>query len=117
MIELGKEAYHAELVRDDKANSVTIYVLDSAAKNPVAIDAADVAINVKHEGKGEQFKLAASPQETDPPGKSSRFVSDNAELAKDLDAAGADAQLVLDIAEKQFRGKIEHGHDHQGHKQ
>lgn len=112
LIELGKEEYHAELVHDDKAKSVTIYVLDSSAKKATPIDASDVTINLKHDGKGEQFKLAAAPQESDPKGKSSRFASDDAELAEDLDAKGTNAQLVLEIAGQTFRGKIEHGDEH-----
>jgi pyoverdine/dityrosine biosynthesis protein Dit1 len=60
LIELGKEEFHAELVHDDK--SVTIYVLDSAAKNFVPADASEVVINVLHDGKPEQLKLAAAPQ-------------------------------------------------------
>ncbi len=59
LIELGKEEYHAELVHDDKM--VTIYILDSAAKTAVPIDSLELVINLVHDGKPEQFKLAASP--------------------------------------------------------
>src|SRR3989337_1170847 len=64
LIELGAEEYHAELIHDDQAGTVTIYLLDSAAKAAVAIDAPDVTINLTHEGRGEQFKLAAAAEET-----------------------------------------------------
>jgi len=121
LIELGAEEYHAELVHDEAAGTVAIYVLDSAAKNSVAIDATELLVNVKHDGKGEQFKLAASPDSSDPTGKSSRFVSSDGELVADLDHEHAAAELVAEINGKQYRGAIEHHHDHEegdhaGHK-
>lgn len=111
LIELGNEEYHAELVHDDTAGTVTVYVLDSAAKSSVPIDATDITINLKHEGKGEQFTLAASADQGDPAGKASRFVSSDAELAKDLDQEDAGPQIVIKIGGNQYRGAIEHAHD------
>ena len=111
LIELGNEEYHAELVHDEKAATVTIYILDSHAKAAVPIDVTELTINMKHDGQAEQFKLAASPDATDPPGKSSRFVSNDAELGEDMEHEGADPQLVVTVNGKQYRGKVEHG-DH-----
>ena len=37
LIELGDEEYHGELVHDDKAGTVTIYLLDSSAREAVAV--------------------------------------------------------------------------------
>lgn len=109
LVELGKEEYHAEVVHDEASGKVTIYVLDSAAKQAVPIEAAQVTINVKHDGKGEQFEVKASPQEGDGDGKSSRFVSEDKELAHDLEH---EARLVIEIAGKSFTGEIKHAHDH-----
>jgi hypothetical protein len=109
IVELGKEEYHAEVVHDEASGTVTIYVLDSAAKKSVPIDADHVTINVKHDGKGEQFEVKSSPQEGDGDGKSSRFTSEDKELAKDLDH---EARLVIEIAGKSYTGEIKHGHDH-----
>ena len=109
LVELGKEEYHAEVVHDEASGKVTIYVLDSAAKNAVPIEADHVTINVKHDGKGEQFEVKASPQEGEGDGKSSRFVSEDKELAEDLEH---EARLVIDIAGKSFTGDIKHDHDH-----
>lgn len=114
LIELGNEEYHAELVHDDAAGSVTIYILDSAAKQAVPIDAAELKINLSHDGNAEQFALTASPDTNDPAGKSSRFTSTDAELAEELDHEGA-AQLVVTINGKQFRGDIVHDDDHEEH--
>ncbi|MCC9608928.1 hypothetical protein LOC68_07800 [Blastopirellula sp. JC732] len=112
LIELGNEEYHAELIHDEKAGSVTIYILDSAAKAAIPIEATELTINLKHDRMGEQFKVAAAPDAGDPEGKSSKFVSTDAELAEDLDHEGADAQLVVTIDGKQFRGAVAHDHDH-----
>lgn len=112
LIELGGEEYHAELVHDEDSQTVTVYILDGAAKRNVAIDAAEITINVKHDGGGEQFKLAASPDAGDAQGRSSRFVSSDEELAEDLHDGHAEATLVLTIEGKSFRGEIDHDHDH-----
>ena len=114
LIELGKEEYHAELIHDEAGGTVTIYVLDSSAKAAVSIAAKEVTINLKHDGKGEQFTLAAQPQESDAKGKSSRFVSKDKELASDLDAKGAEARLVIDINGTSFTGDLHHDHNHGG---
>ncbi len=112
LIELGNEEYHAELLHDEEAGTVTIYVLDGAATAQVPIDATEITINAKHDGTPEQFPLAASPDANDPEGKSSRFVSDDKELAAHLDEDGADPRLVLTINGKSYRGEITHSHDH-----
>ncbi len=92
-----------------------MYILDSAGKQAVPVDAKELTINLSHDGQAEQFSLAASPETGDPPGQSSRFVSSDAELAEELDHEGVQAQLVVSVSGKQFRGVIEHDHDHEGH--
>lgn len=113
LIELGEEEYHAELVHD--SGTVAIYILDSAAKEAVPIEATDVTINLKQDGKPEQFKLTAAPQEGDGEGKASRFTVEDADLASHLDEEGAGARLMVTIAGKSFNGAIEHHHGHEGH--
>ncbi len=114
LIELGAEEYHGELVHDEQSGTVTIWILDSAAKTQVPIEAPEISINVKHGGQGERFQLAASAETTDPAGRSSRFVSSDPELGHHLHEADAEPVLVLTIAGKSFRGVIsaDHGHDH-----
>ena len=114
LIELGKEEYHVEMVHDDAAGVVTFYVLDGEAKKAVPIPATELLVNLKHDGKPEQFKVPAQADTGDPAGQSSRFVSKDKELAEDLDAEGSDAELVLSINNKPFRGKL--AHDHAGEK-
>lgn len=118
LIELGKEEYHGELVHDEESGKVTIYILDSAATKAVPIEAAEITVNVVHDGKPQQFPLAAVPDEGDPQGKSSRFVSEDQALGTGLDVEAAEARLTLQIDGKSYSGKIshEHGaHDHGDH--
>jgi hypothetical protein len=112
LIEIGEEEFHAELVHDTKAGTATVYILDSAAKASVPIEATEITINLKHDGKGEQLKLAASPDANDAQGKSSRFVSSDAELTKYLHDEAIEAELAVTINSKPYRSKIEHAHHH-----
>ena len=112
LIELGNEQYHAELVHDDTTGAVTIYILDGAAAAQVPIEAAEVMINLKHDGKAVQHRLAAQRDEGDPEGRSSRFVSKEPTLGDQLDAEGADPRLVVKIDGKSYSGELAHDHDH-----
>jgi hypothetical protein len=111
LIEFGNEEYHAELVHDEAARTVTVYVLGGDAKTSVAIAVPELTINLTHDGQAEQFKLAASADAKDAPGKSSRFVSSDAELVADLDHEGVKAELAVTIDGKPYRAKIDHHHD------
>lgn len=115
LVELGDEEYHAEVVHD--ATTVTIYVLDSSAKQAVAIDAKELTISLLHDGSPEQFTLAASPETSDAAGKSSRFTSSDAELVGHLDDEAAAPKLNVTIEGTSYRGEIkhDHDHDHEGH--
>jgi hypothetical protein len=111
IIELGE--YHAELVHDDAAGTVTVYVLDGALAKNVPVDAKEATINITREGGGKQFSLSASPVEGELEGWSSRFVSSDPELGKELDHPGAAAVFVVSINGKQHRGFVAHDHDHE----
>lgn len=119
IIELGSENYHAELVDDTAANSVTIYLLGGDAKTAVAIPAEEITINIRHGEQAEQFKLKAMPTKDDPAGSSSRFGITDKHLTDDLHDETLKPQLVVEIDGKQYRGEIahdhDHGHDHAGH--
>lgn len=111
IVELGGDAYHAEVVHGDDG-TVTVYILDGNAAANLAIAAAEVKINVSHDGRPEQFTLAASPEAGEAEGMSSRFVSGDAELGEHLDAEGASAKLVVTIDGAPYSGNIAHSHDH-----
>ncbi len=91
---------------------ITIYILDGAAKNAVAIEAPEITLNLTHDGKPEQFKLAAMPHADDAEGKSSRFASAEKALLEHFhEADHVEGTLVLSIGGKSFRGKLTHSHD------
>lgn len=113
LIELGNEEYHGELVHDDK--SLTIYILDGAAKKAVPIKATEITINISHGDEPEQFKLTAKPEEGEKDGMSSRFVSEDDHLLSHIDEEDTKKELVLEIDGKPFRGAIVHHHEGAGH--
>ena len=115
LVELGNEEYHAEVVHNDDAGTVEIYILDGSATKQVAIEATELTINITHDGKPEQFTLTAKPDERDEAGKSSRFFSDDKELAAHLDEEESQPKLVVKIDGKSFRGEISHSHGHADH--
>ena len=115
LVELGNEEYHGEVVHDEEHGTLEIYILDGSATKQVAIDATALTINVTHDGKPEQFTLAAKPDDGDETGKSSRFVSEDKELAEHLDEDGTNPRMVVKINGKSYRGEIKHDHDHEGH--
>ncbi len=112
LIELGNEEYHLEFVHDEKAGIVAFYLLDSAAKKMLAIPAKQILVNVKVAGKGKQWKIPPFPQQNDPKDNYTCYGTKDKELISTLDKHGIDAMVVIDIAGKQYRGKIEHHHDH-----
>ncbi|MBA2116140.1 hypothetical protein [Bremerella alba] len=109
LIELGNEEYHAELVHNEESGTVTIYLLDGHAEKPVAIIAPEITINVTYDGQGSQFKLPAVGATG---GKAAEFASSDPAFAESLDTEGAEAQLVVTINGKQYRGSVAHDHEH-----
>ena len=108
----AQKGQHGELLHNEATDEVTIYLLDGAATNPVAISAEQIAINIRGAEGAQQHFLKAQPAEGDPEDASSRFASTDKALAAALHDENATGQLVLTIQGKQFRGDIEHDHDH-----
>ena len=109
LIELGNEKYHAELVHDEQ--SVAVYILNAAADQQVGIEAAEIMMNAMDGGQPTQFKLTAVPDANDPPGRSSRFVSEDADLVGLVGREGVELRIVLAIEGKSYRGEVVHQHD------
>lgn len=114
LVELGNEDYHAEVVHDDDAGSVTVYLLDSAAKEAVTSEAAEVVINIKNGDTPSQFKLPALTVEGEPAEKHSAYALTSKELLDGLHAKGATAKLSVTIDDRPFTGSIQ-ADDHAGH--
>jgi len=116
LIELGIEEYHAELVHDDAAHKVTIYLLGPDAKKSVTSNEATIPLNFVVDGKRVQYELKAAPQEGDVAG-SSRFELVDEALCKAIDDPKSDGKLNVVLGGKPYSGEVkhDHGHDH-GHK-
>jgi len=115
LIELGNEEYHLELIHDDAAHKITLYVLDSAGKQSVPTAAESATINLTVDGKPTQFTIPAARQATDPAGKSSCFALVDEKLGEAMDSPKAKGRVNIVIGGKPFAGTIG-GHDHAGHK-
>lgn len=111
LIELGAEEYHGEFLHD--AESITIYILDSAATEQVPIEAESITLNVTHDGAATSHEMVATPDTSDPEGKSSRFVLSDAEVVTMLDSEGTTARISLTIDGTPYQGNV--AHDHEGH--
>jgi hypothetical protein len=116
LVELGNEEFHAEVVHDDAAGALTIYLLDSTATNPVTSDVAEVTINVKLGDKPMQFKLAGKASEANGEGKYSEYSLASKELLDALHEEASVARLSLSINGQPYTGEISHDdhaeHDH-----
>ena len=115
LIEVGEEEYHGEMIHDDQAGTVTIYVLDKAHENAVPIEAASIIIEMVVNSTPVEFKLAAKPQAEDPAGKSSRFESREQALGLALDNEQAERELIIPIGEKTYHAKFAHFDDEHHH--
>ncbi len=115
LIELGEEEYHAELTHDDATKTVTVYLLDKAAKAPVGIADAEIVLNLVVDGQPLQAKLAAAPQAGDPAGQASRFSVTDEKVLEALEATKTTGRLNVTIAGKAYTGSVEH-HEHGDHK-
>ena len=115
MIELGEEEYHAELTHDEATKTVTVYLLDKEAKGAVAIGDAEIVLNLVADGQPTQVKLAASPQEGDAAGQSSRFSITDEKVLEMLEGPKTTGRLNVTINGKAYLGTVEH-HEHGEHK-
>jgi len=106
LIELGDEAYHGELLHDEQAGTITIYILDGHAKREVPVDEDAVVLNLMLEGSPRQIPLTARPTTSDPAGQTSRFELRDAEISEALDQQQARAQLRVSIGGKSYQGAI-----------
>ncbi len=117
VIELGRNhMYHAEVVEDDAAAMVTVYILDKDMKE-LAIDQASIVMNLKVDGQGQSFELTAAA------GSASQFNAADKTLFEALHEHEATGKLRVTIDGSPFTGDVEHhhhgdadGHDHEdGH--
>ena len=112
LVELGRNhEYHAELVDDHDAGSLTVYILDGDMK-PLAIEQESITLVLTANDQTQTFTLNGADAEGTP-----AFRANDAELMKMLDAEGASGKLRVTVDGKPFSGTFSHGaHDgHEGH--
>ncbi len=108
VIELGRNhEYHAELVDDDNAGTVTIYILDKDLKE-LPIDKQSITLNLMVEGEPKMFELKA-PGGSDT--MASRFDATDEAAFEALHEHGASGKLRVTIKGSSYSGDVEH-HDH-----
>ena len=116
IIELGDDEYHAELVVNDEAHLLTLYILQKDAKTPEPVAATELVLTP--EGK-DAVSLKATPQKDDPEGKSSKFEVTDEALVHGLKEAGfVHGEVRVTVRDTPFIGHIDyhldgdHDHDH-----
>jgi hypothetical protein len=107
LIELGEDEYHGELVPDPVTRMTKIYILDGTAKKQEPIDAKEITLNLVVDGQSHQFKFTEQPDQSDPIGRASRFVSTSEQLDDALKSPETTGRLNVDIAGKSYVGKLE----------
>ena len=112
LIVLGDDEYHAELLHDEGAHTVTVHLLDAAGKNPVSADPPEVTLQLFQNGQFVDYTLNASGSEA---GAAEFSLVDEALCHALLHAEEVRGRLQVTIAGKQLTGVIEHhAHDHEG---
>lgn len=86
----GSHTIHAEFVHERSKDTVTVYVLDSKAKEEVAVPAKHVSIVIK--GKDKVIQLPAVNAKD---GKASRFELKDALFGEKVDTATLKLSVVL----------------------
>ena len=115
LIELGDEEYHAELLHDEDANTVTIHLLDGPAKKNVCVPLANITMQLFQDGQFVKYTLSAVPQAESPAGTASKFEVVDATLCELLchgEELRGRVQLTIDGTP--YTGTIDHA-GHQGH--
>jgi len=114
LVELGAEEFHAEVVHDDDGGTLTVYLLDSAAKEAAVSEASEIVINLKHGNKPEQHTLPAKSTAGQAEGQYSEYSLASRELLDALHEKNTTARLSITINGKPYVGTINH-ESHAGH--
>ena len=115
ILELGNEEYHAEWTDDSATGKVVVYILDSAMKKEVPIEAEKVTIKTKVADKEKDFDLEATNAVD---GKTTQFSTTDKTLVTILTSVGEGTTATLDVTingkqfTQAFEAHEEHGHKH-----
>lgn len=107
VIELGRNhEYHAEMVENDDAGTMTVYILDKDLKE-LAIDQASITMNLLVDGQAKSFELTADGANA---GMASRFDATDEGLFEALHVHEATGKLRVTINDTPYSGDVEHHH-------
>lgn len=108
LIELGRNhEYHAELVDDEQAGTVTVYILDKDLME-LLIEQQAITLNLVVEGETKTFELTAADGSG---AMASRFEAADKAVFEALHELEASGKLRVMINGSPYSGDIEH-HDH-----
>lgn len=112
IVELGHEEYHAEVVFDAAARKLTVYLLGADVKTPQLLAEPSLSVHLEGGPAPVSLTLNAEPLEGEADGQSSRFsLSEGVpETIKDIE--DVHGEVVVTIADKQYKGEIGHDHAH-----
>ncbi len=104
----GGGKYHVEFTVDHDKKQATAYILGNDEKTAVPIEAEEITLSIKD--PAFTTTLAASPQDADAEGKSSRFVGNHDSLGVVKEYEGSMSGVVDDTP---YSGNFkEEAHDH-----
>jgi hypothetical protein len=107
----GGGKFHVEFLVDHDKQKATVYVLGGDEKTPTPIDTESIEVSIKDPTM--QVLLQASPQESDPVGKASRFIGTNEKLSVVQEYSGTITGVVEGTPYSgDFREEAHAGHDH-----
>jgi len=107
VIELGRNhEYHAELVEDEEAGTVIVYLLDKDLKE-LPIDQSSIVMNLTVDGQAKTFELASADANG---GKTARFDATGRSLFEALHEHEATGKLQVSINGTPYSGAVEHHH-------
>ncbi|MDA0282281.1 MAG: hypothetical protein O3B86_02900 [Planctomycetota bacterium] len=120
IVELGNEEFHAEVVVDESAHRIDIFILGSDAATAKAIEVSEISLTFKHGDEVEEFKLAAVTLDGEPEGQSSKFTLNSEDAFEELHRHSEGATLSFTVGDQTLTGTVihshshdeEHGHDH-----
>jgi hypothetical protein len=112
LVDWGKGEYHAEFVVNHAKKQATVYILDSEAKEPAAIDAESITLSLTNVNPVMHVELKADPQKGDPQGKSSRFTGTDDVLGIEMDFKGL---IVGNDGKTPYSGELDETGAHKDH--
>jgi hypothetical protein len=112
LIELGPQQYHAELLHDEAAHTVTIHLLDASGKEAVSADEPHITLQLFKNGQYVDYTLKAAE------GASEFTLVDEGLCDTLLHDQQVRGRLHVTIGGTQHTGIIEHqAHEHEGDEQ